>query len=299
MGESAGGGSVLTQITAYGGKNKPPPFQRAILQSPAIYPITSTMQQSSLQDFLGLLNVTTVAAAQNLESSQLIAANEQQIALSPWGNIPYGPVASGSFLPELPSQLLLNGEFYQGIEVMVAHNSDEGIAFTPPTMNTTQNLPTLFEDYFPALTSSDVTYLLDTLYPATFDGSYGYVDAIGRAAAIIGDTIISCNTDFVNKAFSNNTYAYEFAVFPGIHGQDVSYSFYSGVSASVSNVTVAYGMQDYITSFVVSGTPKSSLGPTFSKHGSGALELEFNQASIVMTQDPTSSSRCAWLQTTL
>lgn len=40
MGESAGGGSVLHQVTAYGGQQGSP-FSQAIIQSPGFYPITS------------------------------------------------------------------------------------------------------------------------------------------------------------------------------------------------------------------------------------------------------------------
>lgn len=37
MGESAGGGSIMHQITAFGNQQGPAPFQQAIMQSPGLY----------------------------------------------------------------------------------------------------------------------------------------------------------------------------------------------------------------------------------------------------------------------
>ena len=37
LGESAGGGSIMHQITAHGGLKGPAPFQQAIMQSPGLY----------------------------------------------------------------------------------------------------------------------------------------------------------------------------------------------------------------------------------------------------------------------
>ena len=45
MGESAGGGSIMHQITAFGGLNGPAPFQQAILQSPGLYGVTLPSQE--------------------------------------------------------------------------------------------------------------------------------------------------------------------------------------------------------------------------------------------------------------
>ena len=60
MGESAGGGSTMSQILAFGG-DKPVPFQRAILQSPAIQPYPSSIiQEDIFQSFLGLLDASTL-----------------------------------------------------------------------------------------------------------------------------------------------------------------------------------------------------------------------------------------------
>jgi carboxylesterase type B len=61
IGESAGGGSIMHQITAYGGKEVLT-FNKAIAQSPAYVPyISPDQQEANLQKFLSLLNVSTLA----------------------------------------------------------------------------------------------------------------------------------------------------------------------------------------------------------------------------------------------
>lgn len=66
MGESAGGASILWQITAYGGTEGPAPFQQAIIQSPAWVPDIGVVQQEDLyQNSLSLLKVSSFRRPDN------------------------------------------------------------------------------------------------------------------------------------------------------------------------------------------------------------------------------------------
>jgi len=47
MGESAGGASIIHQITAFGGSQGPVPFQQAIVQSPAYVSDLPVQQHTS------------------------------------------------------------------------------------------------------------------------------------------------------------------------------------------------------------------------------------------------------------
>jgi carboxylesterase type B len=302
MGESAGGGSIMHQITAYGGQNGPPPFQRAILQSPAWVPVPYQDQQDAvLQNFLQVLGVSTIDEARQLPSDKLMAANAYQVGTqSRYGTFTYGPVVDGAFVPSLPGQLLLEGKFYRNVEVMVGHNGEEGLDFTSP--NTTTEAGTIYnlQTVLPGIMSSVVRYILGTLYPPVFNGTYGYTDSVGRAALIVSDFAFQCNTDYLNRAFSNRTYSYMFSVPPALHGQDVAYTFYGlggPLSSSVVNNTLAYAMQDYFTSFIKTGSPQSSLGPTFPQHGEDARLLNFGMSNITVIRDPTANPRCRWWQT--
>lgn len=308
MGESAGGGSIMHQITAYGGNAGPSPFQQAILQSPGWVPVIDDEQQErTLQQFLGILNVCTIEEARKLPTEKLIAGNAYQIATkAKYGNFVYGPVVDGTFVPALPGQLLLEGNFDRNLNVMVGHNADEGLVFASPDSRTSSYLVDLLHQEYPHIRPNVTHYITQVLYPPRYDGSYGYTSPLERAAVLISDVIFVCNTDYLNRAYHNQTYAYEFSIPPAVHGQDVLYTFYnngSGVTGgsdfgiSVTNVTVADVMQDYFTSFVETGTPRSSLGPVFHRHAQSGKLMNIGTSAISPMRDPTNSPRCRFWQT--
>lgn len=143
FGESAGGGSIMHQLTAYGG-SRPVPFQQAILQSPGWVPITSNDQQEQLlRRFLDTLQVKSIQEARTLPQKTLSDANALLVGLSLYGQFTYGqlaigneknmscilteigPVVDGSFVPDLPGKLLLERKFAKDVKVMVGHNANE------------------------------------------------------------------------------------------------------------------------------------------------------------------------------
>ncbi len=92
MGESAGGGSIMHHITAYGGTKGPAPFHQAIPQSAAWYPITGEDQQENLtRQFLAAAGVNTIAAARDLPVESLRNANSKLIQESVYGQYVFGP----------------------------------------------------------------------------------------------------------------------------------------------------------------------------------------------------------------
>ena len=93
MGESAGGGSIIMQMTAYG-SGESPPFQQAITQSPAWEPGSAgpAKQNEIYQRFLGLLNVTTLEQAKQLPSQAVIDANHILMSSIEYGATFLGPV---------------------------------------------------------------------------------------------------------------------------------------------------------------------------------------------------------------
>ena len=126
FGESAGGGSVMHQITAYGGKKGPVPFAQALPQSPGFIPIVSNQQQEqSFRGFLEYANVTSLAEARALSSEQVILANAQQVGAAVYGQFVYGPTVDGDFVTTLPGLALLHGQFAKDVKVMVGHNAQE------------------------------------------------------------------------------------------------------------------------------------------------------------------------------
>jgi acetylcholinesterase len=300
MGESAGGGSIMHQITAYGGQ-KPVPFAQAIPQSPAWLPIPSEfVQENNTQNFLALLNVTSIEAARKLSSEAVIAANAQQVGASNYGTFTYGPVVDGSFVPALPPLLLNQGAFAKNVKVMVGHNADEGPLFTPPYVTNDAALVAFLLQVYPTIETSIAQYIVKTLYPAVYDGTYPYTSGLQRAVLIVSESIFTCNTNYLDRAYGNQTYAYEFSVPPAEHGYDVPYTFYNGVAGPEKVVDkVARAMQQYITDFVQTGTPNGDGVPQFNMYGTSANEENLNVTGFMPMRDPTANARCAWWQKAL
>ena len=295
----------MHQITAYGGNAGPSPFQQAILQSPGWVPMPDEEEQEQiLQQFLGILNVSTIDEARKLPSATLIAANAYQVATkSKWGSFVYGPVVDGTFVPALPGQLLLEGNFDHNLNIMVGHNADEGLVFTSPDSRNSSGLSELLTQQFPSIHKNVLDYIEDVLDPPVYNGSYGYTNSVERVAVAISELIFECNTDYLNLAFQNQTYAYEFSVPPALHGDDVAYTFFTSSGnatvddQSVANVTVAMVMQDYFTSFAQCGAPKSPLGPKFMRYGAEGMLLNLGNNTIQPMRDPTNNPRCRFWQT--
>ncbi|KAG9684700.1 carboxylesterase family protein-like protein, partial [Aureobasidium melanogenum] len=284
IGESAGGGSILHQITAYGGNKGPVPFAGAVLQSPGFFPLASPSRQEQIfQDFLALLNVSTLDEARRLPSSAIIVASAKQVATNtPYGQTLYGPVVDGDFVPALPGQLLAHGQYDKDLSIMTGHNTDEGLIFTDPFISNGSALEAFLVTQFPALQSMPLTlaHITQNLYPPIFDGSQAqhYTNEIARAAAIISEVAFTCNTVYLQKAYEGS-YAYLFDIAPSIHGQDVPYTFYNGNGSSdassgdnlgVEDVAVAYLIQRYTAEFAKSSDPNSRGTPYFAKYGSNA-----------------------------
>jgi carboxylesterase type B len=298
MGVSAGGGSIMHQVTAYGGTRGPAPFQQAILQSPGWYPVPSEEQQeATLQEFLGVLNVNSVDEARQLPSDKLMAANSYQVARTDlYSTFTYGPVVDGTFVPKMPGKLLREGDYDHNLNIMVGHNSNEGILFTPPSSRNESNFGPDIRGYFPDITPNVVEYIVDVLYPPVYNGSQKYTTSVERMAQSIADVVFQCNTNYFNEAFDGDTYSYMFSIPPGFHGQDVSYTFYKGGNSSVVDPKVARAMQDYFTSFAQTGKPKSSVGPEFKRYGDESRLLNLGLLNITTIEDPTDNRRCLFWQ---
>ena len=188
IGESAGGGSIMHQLTAFGGLNGPVPFQQAIIQSPWGIDVPGTLeQQQTFVNFLSLLKVNTVAEARQLPSSSLITANSLQIRHSPYGFTSYGPGLDGCFAPASVGRLLRQGWFDKNVKLMVAHNANEGLYFTNPSIRNESAFIDTFQRAFPAISLTNTDYIANVLYPPVFDGSYGYTDQFTREALLLSD----------------------------------------------------------------------------------------------------------------
>ncbi|KAL2065876.1 hypothetical protein VTL71DRAFT_3546 [Oculimacula yallundae] len=318
IGESAGGGSIMHQITAYGGNTTKAPFQQAIIQSGAFLPVPGMERQESIYGkFRNITGVETLDQARNLSTEELQFANAKMVGESSYGDFTFNPAVDGDFATDLPGKLLLEGNFDKSIRVLVGHNADEGLYFTSPFVLTDETFKqNVIDVSFPNADKNNVTsYILDTLYPNVLDGTYGYNNSIARAAYIVSESIFACNAQYLSRAYGlsndtadstteNDAWGYVFSVPPALHGQDIYYTFYEGPTAAVQNVTLALTMQAYFTNFITSGDPNGEGLPEFGKYdqetaaGRGVI-LDLALASTVMIPDDLPLNRCGWWQQAL
>ncbi|KAI9841075.1 MAG: hypothetical protein M1838_003785 [Thelocarpon superellum] len=305
FGESAGGGSIMHQITAYGGNKGPVPFQQAVPQSAAFQPTPGNFQpEQATQAFLSALNVSTIQAARGLSSLALRDANYEVVGGAGYGQFTFGPVVDGDFVPALPGKLLLQGSFNKDLKLLIGHNSNEGLLFTNPNITTDGDYENLIKSEFPNAPASVISYISEELYPPVFSGLLPYKDDLDRAAFTVSEAVFTCNTNYLARAFGNKTYNYIFSVPPGLHGQDVAYTYYgSGVSSGVLplpiNATVAVALQKYITEFAETGAPSEAGVPHFDIYGPNAQVLNLGADGIDEIVDPTANTRCLWWQKAL
>lgn len=316
MGESAGGGSIMHQITAFGGQ-RGVSFQRAIPQSPGWFPISDQYtQEASMATFMRNLNVSSLAEARNASTAAVQRANLLTVYASSYGQYTFGPTFDGIFVVNQPGlSLLTNVAYAKDVQVMAGHNTFEGPLFTPPYIQDDASLATYIKANYPAVRDNVLNYILQTLYPAVYNGTYPWTSPITRTIQLVTEQIFTCNTNYLARAYQNKTYNYEFAVLPAVHGIDLSSTFYQGQGTNLSQAIyapVANAMQTYITNFVMTGNPNtpslnSASGslPNFPMQGNNATEMKFNYTiaagpsivpAIGTARDPTVNERCAFWQ---
>ncbi|KAL8994183.1 MAG: hypothetical protein Q9169_005786 [Polycauliona sp. 2 TL-2023] len=200
------GGSIMHQITAFGGLAGKAPFQQAVLQSAAFQNIPSNQQQEeAFNDFLSLLNVSTLQQARQLPPSSLVQANTQQVGASAYGLFTYGPVVDGLFAPAIPGKLLLQGSFDPDLKLMLGYNANEGLLFTSPFLPNDTAYNDYVETSFPSISPSVASYVQDELYPPPSDNTT-YEDNIGRSSVTIAESTFVCNTIYLERVCTSFSY---------------------------------------------------------------------------------------------
>ncbi|SCO82732.1 related to cholinesterase [Fusarium oxysporum] len=300
FGGSAGAGSLIHQITAYGGEDRSSPFQQAIPQSPGWMPKPSFQQQETLfREFLAAANVSSLADARELPTEDVIYANALQIGNAPYGSFGYSPVIDGDFVRNDPRALFDLGRFDRTVRVMIGHNPNEGLGFAPPSSTNTEYLEAL-QVLFPLATSSTIDYIANKLYPPLFNGTSEYTDQIRRLALTVTEAVFTCTTSALGRGYAKangTSYSYLFNDTMGLHGTDSPFVFYNAETSTL-NQTKAYTLQDYILNFAVRGYPDSDVdGLERPKtYGENGTIVEITSTGIFEGVDPADNDRCRWWQ---
>lgn len=315
MGESAGGGSIAHHITAFGGKNATPQFHQAILQSPAYVPRPYASQaEDSFSLLLSTANVSSLQELAALDTYELQMANKLSQEPDFYGVFQFGPAPDGSFVPDLPEKSFAKGAYHKGIKVLVAHNTFEGQKYTDPAATNSSDFDEYMKLYFPDAPAAVLQELSTSVYPAVYNNTalYPWTTPFDRLMTAVSEFTFSCHAYFVGAATStgfaatnemaktNETgaYSYLFSVPPGTHTLDVHYTYYvnSSWDSTVTNVTTAKYLQDYITNFAQGGNPNSGAEdlPLFPAYEAAFTDLNINETFVDVRRDPAANSRCDW-----
>ncbi|KAK9385257.1 hypothetical protein V1515DRAFT_588516 [Lipomyces mesembrius] len=177
---------------------------------------------------------------------------------------------------------------------------DEGLPFSSPYVQNQTTFEAYIAGLYPEASPLIISYISETLYPPNFDGTYGYLNEVERTALFYSESQITCNSNFINRAFLKETYSYLFNVSGGLHGQDISYTFYDGPGVDSYGLpihsTAAAILQAYEVNFAFRGNPTGPGTPQFGPYTANSLVRDLTSKSISPVTDPTANPRCHWWQ---
>ncbi len=91
MGESAGGGSIVSHLSAFGGIDGTSPFKRAVIQSPALKPVLDEAEVSSVYDtLLAVGSISSYNQARAKSTADLAAINQALIGQAAFSSTVFG-----------------------------------------------------------------------------------------------------------------------------------------------------------------------------------------------------------------
>lgn len=242
-GQSAGGGSVVAQVIANGGKTSPSLFSKALASSP-FWPKTYAYDAPEAQWIYDTLaNRTGCAGPDSLQCLKTIDVQTiRTAALYISGSHTYNtssytwaPVIDGTFLPNTLSVAIaeraVNVDYGYGM-----YNEYEGENFIPPGFHNSYNSGS------PAFNSSATSFnhwlhvflpdfsdeqieKVEASYPAN-----GAAEVIGdynttyvRAQLVYRDLVLACPAYWVARSAHEKGYVGEYAIPPARHGSDTGW----------------------------------------------------------------------------
>ena len=256
-GESGGGASVMFHAVAYGGAKETNLFQRIVGQSPGPQVGAPANQKKAGEAFLKALGVSSVDEARKLDTAVLKQANLDVESTLPY----FGPIVDGDLVPDLPSQLYVKGRYVKNLQVMAGHNSNEALLFISPTQDSQAAFDAFLSFQFPTASKEQIDYINNTLYPPPPAPGHDYDSQYQRLSLLDADVYNLCWATLLAATYAaSGAHNYIFGVDPGLHAQDLAYTFYNGQAFQVDvNTTVAEVLQQAIANFVVYGDPNGQV----------------------------------------
>ncbi|KAJ7651129.1 Alpha/Beta hydrolase protein [Roridomyces roridus] len=278
-GESAGAGSVLQHVVANGGKTEPQLFRGAITSStflPSQYPFDDPISEFIFSEVVSGVNCTSASDAltclRAADGSLLGTVNNNINLGGFFGTFSTVPVIDGEFITQRPTLSFLEGKV-NGEALLSVTNTFEGTVFVNQKVDVEAGPYSL--ELFPKFTSTQA----DTV--ATLYGGLG--TDLFQADAIQGESIFICPTYYMLHAFPGKSFKGEFAIPPGLHGNDVAYYFPGGVAPPFNNTDFINAFAQSFTSFIINLDPNdkvsNTITPSWNEYVLGNTEMLFNKTN--------------------
>ncbi|TFY71846.1 hypothetical protein EVG20_g1153 [Dentipellis fragilis] len=296
MGESAGAGSVLQHIVANGGNTKPPLFRAGVANSPFLpfqFNFDDTTPEALYSEVVSRANCTsssdTLACLRAVNATDLAVIDAAIANANFLGVYTFTPVVDGKVIVERPTVTLQRGRV-NGEVLIISTNAHEGTLFAPPASITAANftIQEYITQLFPKFDEAHVQQAAQIYSTGEFDG------VPAQASAIMGDSIFA-----------------EFAIPPGLHGEDLSYEFlHFSTPPTFNNTDFATAFQQGFLNTIRALNPNHKFEPTITPNwpswGIGHAEMLFNQTAEAdskpvvqaITTDPAQLARCAFWSST-
>lgn len=243
QGQSAGGGQVVAQVLANGGRTSPQLFQKALPGSPfwpKAYDYNSPQAEDLYNRFASLAGcANTTGSLACLKSADLQTLRDASLLLTTahtynTSSYTWAPVIDGTFLQASLSSATaagaVNADFAWG-----SYNSHEGENFIAPGLvNSTGDLGRAFNSslasfdkylrgFLPDLSDEQLDQVKN-LYPLqgsteTFTWNSTYT----RAGVIFRDVVLACPAYWIGESAGNRGYVVEYTIPPAKHGSDTQY----------------------------------------------------------------------------
>ncbi|KAA1475672.1 alpha/beta-hydrolase [Dentipellis sp. KUC8613] len=284
-GESAGAGSVVLHTVAHGGNTDPPLFRAALANSPFLPfayqyndPITESLYSNIVVEANCTESVNALGCLRKVDANALATAEMSVDSSNFLGLFSFVPVVDGEFLVETPTVTLQRGRI-NGEAALFSTNTHEGTLFAPPEAVSNITLTQYVTGLFPRLNQQQIDSAVQ-LY------QQGDLDTVpDQAAAVIGDVIFICPAYYALEAFGERGWKAEFAIPPGLHGDDVSYQFSTFfVPRTFNNTIFSTGWQQAFINMARSLDPNAksedTIVPQWPSWCSGGTEMLFNRTDV-------------------
>ncbi|KAF7335524.1 COesterase domain-containing protein [Mycena venus] len=300
-GESAGAGSVLQHVIANGGQTKPQLFRAAITSStflPSQYLFNERIPEMLFSEVVAQANCTTatdsLACLRAVAATTLETANNNINAGGFFGTYLMVPVVDGTFITQRPTLSLLQGKV-NGKALLSVTNTFEGTSFV------NQNVAVTAAQY-----SLNLFPNFGTPQANTVGSSYANLgNELFQVNAVQGESIFICPTYYLLNAFPGRSFKGEFAIPPGLHGNDVAYYFPGGGTPPFNNAAFINAFAKSFTSFIINLDPNIKVDPTtitphWNTFNVSSTEMLFNKtaAGAPVVQPITTSNallqRCSF-----